>query len=251
MTLAGFIALHPYRSSLLFLLIVMGVVITVGLLTRLFLVGNLIQLAAGDLLLAVMGIILLTRLDWWGKSGYTTGIRLAQLPLFILPCAIAVLSLGKGILVTAPTTVIAFAILTLIIGFAEETFFRGLMLTTLLPVGTISAVVISSVLFAAPHLLNILGGLWDPAFAVVDSIAAFGLGITFAAFRLRTGSIWPCVGIHAFVDFTSLISLGGITVTTQSTQSLFTSFFIGIVFVIYGVWLLRDRIGETPGISNA
>ena len=113
----------------------------------------------------------------------------------------------------------AFAALTLIVGFAEETFFRGLILTTLLPTGAIRAVILSSLLFAAPHLLNIIGGLWDPAFTLVDSIAAFGLGITFAAIRLRTGSIWPVIGIHAFFDFTSLVSLGGITVTAQSLQS--------------------------------
>jgi len=143
--------------------------------------------------------------------------------------------------VTAPLAIIAFAALTLVVGFAEETWFRGLILTTLLPTGTIRAVIMSSFFFAAPHLLNMIGGTWDPAFTVVDSIAAFGLGITFAAIRLRTGSIWPLVGIHALFDFTSLISLGGVNVPAQSPRVLLTSVFIGILFVGYGLFLLRNE----------
>ena len=194
-----------------------------------------------SLILTSIGIFLLTRLDWWGKVGYTTGIRLTHVPFFILPVAIALLSLGQGIRVTAPIALLAFAALTLVIGFAEETFFRGLILNTLLPTGTIDAVVLSSFLFAILHFLNIIGGTWDPLFTIVDSVAAFGLGITFAAIRLRTGSIWPLVGIHALFDFTSLISLGGINVPVQSPRVLFTSVFFGIVFVVYGLFLLRSE----------
>ncbi len=244
MRLASFTGLHPYRSSIGFMLIVVAVVISVGMINRLFLMGTLVQLALGDLILAVIGVVLLTRLDWWEKAGYTTGIRLKHAPLIVLPLAFALLSLGTGIQVTAPIAILAFAALTLLIGFAEETFFRGLILTTLLPTGAIRAVVLSSLLFAAPHLLNIIGGLWDPVFTIIDSIAAFGLGITFAAIRIRTGSIWPIAGIHALFDFTSLISLGGITVSAQSPQALVTTLGIGFVFVAYGLFLLRNETNK-------
>ncbi len=250
MTLVSFTNEHPYRSSAGFLLIVVFVVIAIGILNERFLMGSLVQAAVVDLTLAVIGIFLLTRLDWWGKAGYTTGIRLAHIPLFILPCAVALLSLGQGIRVTAPIAILASAALTLVVGFAEETYFRGLILTTLLPTGTIRAVVLSSFLFAAPHLLNMIGGTWDPAFTFVDSIAAFGLGITFAAIRLRTGSIWPLVGIHALFDFSSLISLGGVEVSAQSSQVLLTSIFIGIVFVAYGLFLLRDERNGGKLVAN-
>jgi len=191
------------------------------------------------------------RLNWWGEAGYTAGIGLSQVPLFILPLAIALLSLGQGIQVTAPITILSFAALTLVIGFAEETYFRGLILTTLLPTGTIRAVILSSFLFAAPHLLNIIGGAWDPSFTIVDSIAAFGLGMTFAAIRLRTGSIWPLVGIHALFDFSSLISLGGIEVPAQPPQALLMSVLFGIVFVIYGLFLLRRERNGGKEVTNA
>jgi hypothetical protein len=152
--------------------------------------------------------------------------------------------------VTAPLVILAFAALTLLVGFAEETFFRGLILTALLPAGTTGAVVLSSFFFAAPHLLNVIGGTWDPAFTIVDSIAAFGLGITFAAIRLRTGSIWPLVGIHALFDFTSLVALGGMEVPAQSPQVLLASVVVGIVFVLYGLFLIRKEWSPvTPAAS--
>jgi len=239
MTLSGYASEHPYRSVAGILLAVVLVVLATGILNVIFLMGNLVQLALEESLFAGIGIILLSRLDWWKRAGYTTGIRMADLPLCILPAAVALLSLGEGIRVTTPLAVLAFAGLTILVGFAEESVFRGLIFTTLLPTGTTRAVVISSFFFAAPHLLNIIGGIWNPAFAVVDSVTAFGIGITFAAIRLRTGSIWPLVGLHALFDFCSLIVLGGIDVKAQSAQSLFASIFFGVVFMVYGMFLLR------------
>jgi membrane protease YdiL (CAAX protease family) len=250
MTLAGFAHEHPYRSSAGFLLVVVVVVLAVGMANERFLMGSLVQVAVVDLTLAIIGIFLLARLGWWGKAGYTTGIRFSHVPLFILPVAIGLVSVGQGIRVTAPLVILAFAGLTLLVGFAEETFFRGLILTALLPAGTIRAVVLSSFFFAAPHLLNVIGGTWDPAFTIVDSIAAFGLGITFAAIRLRTGSIWPLVGIHALFDFTSLIALGGVEVSAQSPQVLLGSVVIGIVFVLYGLFLLRKELNAATPAAN-
>ena len=146
---------------------------------------------------------------------------------------------------TAALEIFTFAVLTIVIALAEETFFRGLIFTALLPAGTFRAVIISSFLFAALHLLNISGGTWDLFYTVTDTIAAFGLGITYAAIRLRTGSIWPLVGIHALFDFTLILSLGGINVSAQSLQVLLTSVVIGIVFILYGLFLLRAK-GTEP-----
>lgn len=240
MTLSGYPAEHPYRTVAGILLAIVFVVLATGVLNVLVVMGNLVQLALEEFLFAAIGIFLLARFGWWGRAGYTTGIRREYLLLLILPAAVALLSLGEGIRVTAPLAVLAFAGLTLLVGFAEETIFRGLIFTTLLPTGTIPAVFMSSLFFAAPHLLNIVGGIWNPAFAVADSVTAFGIGITFAAIRLRTGSIWPLVGLHALFDFCSLIVLGGIDVKAQSAQSLFTSVFFGVVFVVYGLFLLRN-----------
>jgi len=245
MTPEHFTADHPYLSAAGFLAIVVCVVLGIGAINEHFLMGSLVQVALVDSVLALTGIIVLWRLSWWEKAGYTSWIRIRDLPLFILPCAVALLSLTGGIQAAAPLTLLAFAALTLIVGFAEEAWFRGLILTALLPAGIFRAAVISAVCFAAPHLLNMLGGTWDPAFTAVDTVAAFGLGLTFAALRLRTGSIWPLVGVHALFDFTSLAAIGGVEIHAQSIQILVSSVTVGIVFAAYGIFLLRG-IHKTP-----
>ncbi len=245
MTLSSFTMEHPYLDAFVFLLIFFLVLVAFAVANILLATGILEQVAIVDLILAIVGLFLVKRLGWWEKAGYAMGIRLAHVPLLILPCAVALLSLGEGIRVTAPLEIFAFAALTIVVALAEETFFRGLIFTALLPAGTLRAVVISSFLFAALHLLNISGGTWDLFYTAADTIAAFGLGITYAAIRLRTGSIWPLVGIHALFDFTLIISLGGINVSAQSLQVLLTSVVIGIVFILYGLFLLRAK-GTEP-----
>ncbi|MFZ0005967.1 MAG: type II CAAX endopeptidase family protein [Methanoregula sp.] len=237
---------HPYFSAVGFLLIVLGVVLGFGALNEFFLMSTVEQVALGDLVLAIIGIFLVIRLRWWAKSGFTKGIKWADVPLFILPAAVSLLSLSGGIRVSSVVTILTFAAVTLVVGFAEETYFRGLILTSLIPTGVFRAVIISSFFFAAPHLLNTIGGVWDPSFAIVDSVAAFGLGFTFAALRTRTGSIWPLIGIHALFDFTSLITLGGFAVPSQSSQVLITSVIVGVGFTAYGFFLLQGSKIKVP-----
>jgi CAAX protease family protein len=202
------------------------------------------QVVIADSALALIGIALLGYLGWWEVAGYTRLIRLRELPLFLLPLVISLLSLSSGVVVTAPLQVVTFALFALLIGFSEETFFRGLMVTSLLPRGVSRAVIISSFLFAAPHLLNVLAGIWDPLFALADTIAAFGIGITFAALRVRTGSIWPLIGLHALIDFCALLALGSIEITAQSAESLTVSVFIGILLTGYGLFLISEKFGD-------
>jgi len=104
-------------------------------------------------------------------------------PLFVLPVAVTLLPLADGITVTAPEALLAFAGVPLAVGFVEETIFRWLILTALIPEGILRAVLASSAMFAALHLLNVLSGAWDPYFTIADIIAAYGL------FLLRERSV--------------------------------------------------------------
>ena len=249
MTPGRFIAGHPYLSAAGFLAIFVFVVLGIGATNAILLAGPLIQVVLVDSALACTGILILLYLSWWEKAGYTTWIRWREVPLFIPPGAVALLSLANGIPITAPVTLFAFAALTFIVGFAEELWFRGLILTSLLPAGIRQAAMISAACFALPHLLNVLGGTWDPAFTVVDTIAAFGLGVTFAALRVRVWSIWPLIGIHTLFDFTSIVAIGGVEVHAQSFPLLVSSVAIGIAFTVYGILLLRGR--EKPAVEHA
>ncbi len=74
----------------------------------------------------------------------------------------------------------------------EELVFRGYLQRVLgARYGTMRAVIVTSVLFAAIHL--------NPA----SLLALFALGVVFALLRVWTGSIWPAILAHAMQNGTS------------------------------------------------
>ena len=128
------------RNPYFFALILLGIFIlggaVGGVLHTVSAFSLIVQVAASDFVLAVIGMLLLYRLNWWQKAGYASLIQARDLPLLILPFIVALLSLSDGIAVTSPLLVVGFALFALLVGFTEETFFRGLMLTGLLPTGS-------------------------------------------------------------------------------------------------------------------
>lgn len=98
------------------------------------------------------------------------------------------------------TLILAFASVVLA-GLVEETAFRGILLTRLLPRGLWTAVLLTSALFGLLHVVNLLlGSPWQTVLLQVTFAAMAGTG--YAAMRLRTGSLWPPIILHALFDLT-------------------------------------------------
>ena len=119
--------------------------------------------------------------------------------------------------------------LTLGIGMAEEIFFRGIICGLWLKHGTVKAMILSSILFGFSHILNMAGGakLLQICFALV-------YGMVFALIFAESGSIIPCVLLHALHDFCSFISGDG---SAQFEVVLGAVQFI--VLLAYFIYLLR------------
>jgi hypothetical protein len=242
---------HPYRGALFFWILfflfnIMGGIIGFPLLSE---PALLVTLAS--LITAAGGLFMVWYLGWWQRAGYAVLGRIADLPLYLLPAAMAFLPLFEETAPALPGTVVVFVILSIVVALAEETFFRGLILQSLRPAGPLVAVLLSSLLFALPHLLNSLGGLWDPVFTLVDTFAAFGIGIAFSALVLRTGTIWPPIVLHALINAIALAVLGSLTVPPQSLEQLAGTIVAGVVMAAYGLFLLRglprEKGSGTPG----
>jgi uncharacterized protein len=234
-----YVARYPYRSALWFWLLFFLLNIPAGFIGLILTLNPLIMVILADTFVSIAGILLVLGLLWWKRSGYSTLGDRHDFILYLLPIGIALISVVEGITIPAPSMILLFIVFSLVVGFAEETFFRGLILPTLLPVGIWRAVLVSAILFAAPHLLNAVGGIWDPLFTVADSVAAFGIGIAFAALLIRTGSIWPLIGIHALVNFTALLSLGSLSIPAQSPGQLAVTIVVGVAMAVYGTYLIR------------
>jgi membrane protease YdiL (CAAX protease family) len=248
--LKAFIAGHPYRSAILFWILFFLLNVTGGLIGFPLLEQPALLVTVASLMVAAGGIIMVGYLGWWKKAGYARAGRLSDLPLYLLPAGMALLPLIDGIETTTAAAITVFAALSIVVALAEETFFRGLILQSLIPIGVLRAVILSALLFGLPHLLNTVGGIWDPLFTIVDTFAAFGIGIAFAALVIRTNTIWPPIFLHTLINFIALASLGSITVPAQSPAQLAATVAAGVVMAVYGLFLLR-RVPEEHAFNAA
>lgn len=97
---------------------------------------------------------------------------------------------------------VTWAVAMVLVGFAEEAFFRGYPLQALARgTGFWPAAVISSLVFGALHLTKA-----DENFIDIFNIIALGLIMCFAL--RRTGNLWLPVGFHSAYDFMQFFVIG-------------------------------------------
>ena len=155
--------------------------------------------------------------------------------LLVVPALAALLPLVAGVRI--PETPLWFLALGYILtGFAEETWFRGLVLETLLPRGSLAAVSWSAVLFGLVHLANLLTRDGTAlVFAQAIGAACFGLG--YGAIRLATGRLWPLMLLHAATDMA--LQFGRLPLVPVAVAQ-------DIVLLGFGLWLLRKPRDHAP-----
>lgn len=238
---------HPWRFALLVMLALEVILLLCLGAARLFLPNvSLLALDLPILLLnALFAAVLLTRLGWWRASGFRRPERPRSLVLLALPVALLIVpALLVGIDVPPFGKALVLLVVTLLIGFQEEAIFRGVILNGLAPLGTLHAVLGSALLFGVIHANSLLVGR-DPAFVAVQIIASILGGVGFAALRLRLGSIWPLIALHALNDFIQFSASQGLAVEHASPVLLTAKLAISSVMALYGLFLLRD-----PGVRR-
>jgi membrane protease YdiL (CAAX protease family) len=182
------------------------------------------------------------------------GWRLTWLPMIYITAA-----LGFAAFMGLPpaTALLIILVNTLLVGFSEELMLRGAVLQGFRHATSIwSAVLLTSIAFGAMHSMNVFVTS-DLKGALVQSCAAFLSGLVFIALRLRTGSLWPPIIVHALWDFATF-SLGAaghqtahgslpaeaVTPAAASGVSEFLPILLVLPNAIYGLWLMRN-IGRT------
>jgi hypothetical protein len=182
------------------------------------------------------------------------GWRLTWLPMIYILGGLAVATF----LGLPPATVLMLILLnTLLVGYSEELMFRGVLLQAFRHATSIwLAVLLTSAVFGAVHSLNVFV-TGDLRVALIQSSAAFLSGLVFIALRLRTGSLWPPIIVHALWDFATF-TLGaaghaaahGSMPAEAAAPAGATGLaeFLPVLLVlpnaIYGLWLMRN-IGRT------
>lgn len=123
--------------------------------------------------------------------------------------------------------------MTLAVGFAEEIYFRGIILRTLEGLGYKKAIIISALIFAVTHIGNVLGGA-DVMLTLIQISYAFIIGIVFAQLFIITKSLYPVILWHFVHDFLCYIQKEPDTKTTIIIGGLQV-----IILIVYSVILWR------------
>ena len=191
--------------------------------------------AVANIALSVLAAGLMTALGWWRVVGFRRAAKVRDL-LWFLPLLLpVVLNLVVGLdfkgLLTFELLFIA-----LLIGFAEETIYWGLMLNALKARGSWTAAIVTSVLFGLSHSLNLLSGK-SGADILIQVAYALAIGFGFAAVALRTGLIWPLILVHALIDFTSFVGKTELSPTWNAVAGIGVTF----AFMSCGLFLMLSR----------
>lgn len=136
--------------------------------------------------------------------------------------------------------------LALMAGFCEEAAFRGLPLSYLMrqwkdEKKIPTALLLTSLLFALVHGVNLLGGA-NLGSTVVQIAFALFIGFFLGAIYLRSGNLWPAIVVHVLNDviaFMNTASISGGTVVGGVTPWDLVDLGLCVLVGCIGLWLVR------------
>lgn len=235
---AQFAARHPYWFVAGLEIVTIAVYLLVGTVAYFTQLSNEWLYGSASLVLSIIAALLLTRLGWWKVVGFRLPNQSSDLWYFALPLLPAVITLIVGVEVTSLVLLAEFFVITLLIGFAEEAIFRGLMLNALKAAGFWRAAIITALLFGLSHALNGLAGksMTETAAQIFYAVA---FGFAFAALVLKKGILWPLVIVHFLIDFASFLQRPGVTI--PPAWNLLLVVVLAIIFTTYGLFVMLQK----------
>ena len=163
-------------------------------------------------------LFLLFYFSWkrkWTYYGFKREMKRANWILY-LPLLIILIVLCLQGFSSQPIEIIIFYIgFAILIGFVEESIYRGIMIKILLPLGILPAILTSSILFSVTHMLNLLSGqsLGQTGLQLAYS---FLIGIVLAQLFIKTGNIFPLILFHSLHNLIQFLGSGGSSATLDT-----------------------------------
>lgn len=238
MTRAPFAQRHPYWFVASLEVVTIAVYLLVGTVAYFTQLSNHWIYGSASLLLSIIAAVLLSRMGWWKVVGFRSPNQPGDLWYFVLPLLPAVITLLIGVEVTNLVLLAEFFVITLLIGFAEETIFRGLMLHALKAHGLWRAAIITALLFGLSHALNALAGK-SMAETGAQIFYAVAFGFVFAALVLKKGILWPLVLVHFLIDFASFLQRPSYTIAPAWNLLLVVG--LALIFTVYGLFVMLQK----------
>lgn len=201
--------------------------------------GMYMAQAAAFLVMAVFVAVYMTRggrtLAQFGfKPIRAAGSKAAlyYIPLLIIALVQPIVGGGFNVQLTA-AEVLLFIVLTAIVGFTEESIFRGIIRDKLKFKGPVFYIVFSSVFFGILHMANALNGK-DPLSVALQVINAFLIGLILALLIETTENIIPLILFHFAFDVLAFM-------TQENPDKELTAIAIlNVLYVLYGIYLVYN-----------
>ncbi len=230
---------RPVLSSILWAIIILLFYVLAGVITQV--IGmNDIQTKFTQGICIWLSVILAIQYMKKSKVGFNSfGLKLPDSDsykkvLFYLPAIIIELSvLLMGFPDNNILYIITILFMTLAVAFAEEIYFRGIIITILKELSIKKSIIISSIIFGLTHAGNIMGGS-DIFLTLLQIIISFAFGIVFAEIFIITKSLFPTIVWH-FIH--NLFVYVGVQLDVK-TNIIYAIFQI-IILIIYAIFLLK------------
>jgi uncharacterized protein len=242
MKLSAFADRRPYGFVAILEAVVILVYLLAGTVAHSMHLANLGLYGIANLSLTIIAALLLTAMRWWKAVGFRSPDKSSDLLYYIVPFLPLVVNLIPGVEVTSTLHLMQILTITLMVGFVEETVFRGLMLNGLKARGFWKAAIITSLLFGLTHAMNLLAGK-----SVAQDVAQIGyaiaLGFAYAALVLKKGLLWPLVLAHFLIDFAYFMQRPGSAF--PPVWDLLIVVGMTVIFTAYGIFVMLQKNDES------
>ena len=139
-------------------------------------------------------------------------------------------------------------LVAIFVGIGEEAVFRGVLWKAFESQGILVTALATSALFGAVHLVGLFADIpWQ--IVTSQAVFAFGVGMTFAAVRLVSGSLLAPIALHAIFDAGAIVAAGGVSEMFDSTLTVGRLLIPGMVFAVWGlvcILIVQWRRSQAP-----
>jgi membrane protease YdiL (CAAX protease family) len=163
-----------------------------------------------------------------------------------------------------PTLFVIFIFLYLSIGFFEEALFRGYVQGFLMRRWGDSygrmllSVLLTNLIFGGAHLTNLILGRTTPLYAASQLVYAFFFGVFFSALYIRSGSLFPGIGLHMVFDFMANLDAfvpgappRSEIVRSATPEAAWIGILVTLPLLLIGLFYLRkSKLSPPPADGN-
>jgi membrane protease YdiL (CAAX protease family) len=154
---------------------------------------------------------------------------LFYIPMLIIAVAQPIMS-GINVEMSAGA-VISIVIMTMIVGYTEESIFRGIIRDKLKHKGPVFYIVFSSVFFGVLHMANAFDGK-DLIHTLLQVANALLLGFVLALLIEAGNNIIPLIAFHFIYDALAMVS------NENLDHEVLIVSILNILYLVYGIYLL-------------